>query len=57
MKKNLLFTAFAVIFFLVSHAQDQPKFGIDFSGFVKTDLIWDSRQTVAIREGHFLLTL
>jgi len=55
MKKNLLFTAFAVIFFLVSHAQDQPKFGIDFSGFVKTDLIWDSRQTVAIREGHFLL--
>ncbi|MBE0638289.1 MAG: hypothetical protein IH598_07205 [Bacteroidales bacterium] len=36
-------------------AQEQPKFGIDFSGFVKTDLMWDSRQTVSIREGHFLL--
>ena len=30
-------------------------FGIKFSGFVKTDLIYDSRQTVAVREGHFLL--
>lgn len=55
MKKNLLFTAVTAIFFLVSQAQEQPKFGIDFSGFVKTDIIWDSRQTVAIREGHFLL--
>jgi hypothetical protein len=55
MKKNLLFTAVTAIFFLVSQAQDQPKFGIDFSGFVKTDIIWDSRQNLAFREGHFLL--
>lgn len=55
MKKISLFTAITAIFFLVAQAQEQPKFGIDFSGFVKTDIIWDSRQTVSIREGHFLL--
>jgi hypothetical protein len=34
---------------------DPPKFGISFSGFVKTDVFYDTRQTVYIREGHFLL--
>lgn len=33
-------------------AQD---FGIRFSGFVKNDFFWDSRQIVAAREGHFML--
>lgn len=32
-----------------------PAFGITFSGFVKTDLFFDSRQTNGLREGHFLL--
>jgi len=32
-----------------------PAFGISFSGFIKTDLIYDSRQTVSLREGHYLL--
>jgi hypothetical protein len=32
-----------------------PLFGITFSGFVKTDIFFDSRQTVSLREGHFLL--
>ncbi len=37
-------------------AQDeQESFGISFSGFVKTDVMYDSRQTVNVREGHFLL--
>ncbi len=36
-------------------AQDKPAFGISFSGFVKTDILYDSRQTVSLREGHFLL--
>lgn len=40
---------------LFMHSQDEPAFGIKFSGFVKTDIIWDSRQTVDLREGHFLL--
>ncbi len=30
-------------------------FGIRFSGFVKTDAIWDTRQTVTARDGHYLL--
>ena len=32
-----------------------PMFGITFSGFVKTDIFFDSRQTISAREGHFLL--
>lgn len=36
-------------------AKPAPSFGISFSGFVKTTLFYDSRQTVAIREGDFLL--
>jgi hypothetical protein len=39
----------------VTIAQDDPAFGIKFSGFVKSDIFWDSRQTIAAREGHFLL--
>jgi hypothetical protein len=35
--------------------QKPPAFGISFSGFVKTDLLFDSRQTVNLREGHYLL--
>jgi hypothetical protein len=35
--------------------KEEPKFGITLSGFVKTDLFYDSRQVVTIREGHFLL--
>ena len=33
----------------------EKKFGITFSGFVKNDFFFDSRQTVSAREGHFLL--
>jgi len=32
-----------------------PAFGITLSGYVKTDIFYDSRQTVNVREGHFLL--
>jgi hypothetical protein len=35
--------------------KEESKFGISFSGFVKTDIFYDTRQTVNIREGHFLL--
>ncbi|MFH1119983.1 MAG: hypothetical protein V1775_09165 [Bacteroidota bacterium] len=50
--------AFSLSIPLLSIAQekkDEPKFGIGFSGFVKTDIFYDTRQTVNIREGHFLL--
>ncbi|GAB4290961.1 MAG: hypothetical protein Kow0068_16330 [Marinilabiliales bacterium] len=35
--------------------KDESNFGIKFSGFVKADYMFDTRQTVAVREGHFLL--
>ena len=56
MKKLALFAA--ALFSLSVQAQEKqepPKFGISFSGFVKTDIFYDTRQAVNIREGHFLL--
>ena len=55
MKKGLFLFVFSAILAASTIAQDTPSFGIKFSGFVKTDIFWDSRQTVAAREGHFLL--
>jgi hypothetical protein len=55
MKKSLFLVLFSVILTATSIAQDNNSFGIRFSVFVKTDIFWDSRQTVAAREGHFLL--
>ncbi len=40
---------------LIGLAQEKQKFGIEFHGFVKSDLLFDSRQTINVREGHFLL--
>lgn len=42
-------------FFVLTAQEEEKSFGIKFSGFVKTDVFLDSRQTVAVREGHFLL--
>lgn len=56
MKK--LFLALIAVSSLTVSAQEkkeEPKFGIKFSGFVKTDAFYDTRQTVNAREGHFLL--
>ena len=54
MKKSFLCLSF-ILWSMLVFSQDDPAFGIKFSGFVKTDIIWDSRQTVDLREGHFLL--
>jgi hypothetical protein len=54
MKKSLFLFALAFLPVLL-FSQDEPAFGIKFGGFVKTDILWDSRQTIDIREGHFLL--
>lgn len=35
--------------------QEQTNSWISFSGFIKTDLFYDTRQTSSLREGHFLL--
>ncbi|MBI5403323.1 MAG: hypothetical protein HY959_07960 [Ignavibacteriae bacterium] len=56
MKKNFLLILISVLFSasLYSQEKQESKWGINFSGFVKTDFIFDSRQTVNAREGHFL---
>ncbi|MBL1211747.1 MAG: hypothetical protein D8M61_00195 [Ignavibacteriae bacterium] len=58
LKYSITTFLFLVLLFSISIAQrksEEKNFGIDFSGFVKTDLMFDSRQTVSAREGHLLL--
>ncbi|MGD0782815.1 MAG: hypothetical protein ABSA30_08155 [Candidatus Aminicenantales bacterium] len=41
---------------LAAQTETKPAaFGITFSGYVNTDILYDSRQTVNLREGYFLL--
>lgn len=53
----LLFSCFLSLAtpWLPAQAQDEGKISLSITGYVKTDLIYDTRQTVSIREGHFLL--
>ena len=51
--KNLLLILSVLPLYIFS--QDKPSFGIKFTGYVKNDINFDSRQTVDVREGHFLL--
>ena len=57
MKKIILLVIIIAASFAVyaQEKKEEGKFGIKFSGFVKTDAFYDTRQTVSIREGHFLL--
>lgn len=56
MKTRLWVICLLIVLFTNVHADSgSDSFGIKWSGYVKTDLIFDSRQTVAVREGHFLL--
>lgn len=55
------FSILGILLLLAVEAKPQtpaPAFGIKFSGFVKTDVIYDTRQSSAangLREGHFYL--
>ncbi len=56
--KKCMQSLLIIISMLTSYfAQEKSEntFGITISGFVKTDMMYDSRQTISIREGHFLL--
>ena len=59
MKKGLLLLALLGSLFPVLYSQTAeikpPLFGLSFSGYIKSDIFFDTRQTVNIREGHFLL--
>jgi hypothetical protein len=53
-----LFLVFILIIPMVSafaQEENEKKFGVQFTGFVKADIFFDTRQTVAVRQGHFLL--
>ncbi|MEN8193698.1 MAG: hypothetical protein ABFS12_12825 [Bacteroidota bacterium] len=56
MKRILLLFIFLILT-CISFAQKETKSSFNFKlkGFIKTDAILDSRQTIAAREGHFLL--
>jgi len=50
--------AYIIIFPLLVYSQEnkeEPRYGISFYGFIKSDFFFDSRETYSIREGHFLL--
>lgn len=58
MKKAIFIFAFLSIALPAFSQEPSPSWGIKFSGFVKTDFFYDTRQTSAsngIREGHFYL--
>ena len=58
MKKNVILLLLTTLLVFRATAQTNekkdPVFGISFSAYVKTDVIFDSRQTVNLREGHLL---
>jgi hypothetical protein len=54
-KLFLILMLFTVSLLAQSKEGDEDKFGIKFSGFIKTDFMYDTRQTVNVRAGHFLL--
>ncbi len=52
----LLLLAFIFLpFWISAEDHDESGFTISYGGFIKSDFFYDSRQTVAAREGHFLL--
>ena len=53
--KKFFFLLFAVLILTGQEKEVEDKFSISLSGYVKTDIIYDSRQTVSAREGHLLL--
>jgi len=57
--KKINLTILTVLFILplsvFSQSEENNEWGISFSGFVKNDAFFDSRQTKSAREGHFLL--
>jgi len=54
--KKIYFYLIICLLPIIANAQtEENKFGIKFSGFVKNDMFFDTRQNFTAREGHFLL--
>jgi len=59
MKRTILITLLVVISYVKGSSQEpDPSWGIKFSGYIKSDIFYDTRQSGAsngLREGHFYL--
>ncbi|HSQ47927.1 MAG TPA: hypothetical protein VLM44_13530, partial [Lutibacter sp.] len=59
MKKQLsvlLILLLGLTYYSYGQATDAtPTFGVKWTGFVKTDYMFDTRQTINSREGHFAI--
>jgi len=59
MKKQLsvlLILLLGLTYYTYGQATDAtPAFGVKWTGFVKTDYMFDTRQTINSREGHFMI--
>lgn len=56
MARNILLVGIFLVFVSSLFSQEKKEEpAVSITGFVKTDLMFDSRQTVTAREGHFLL--
>ncbi len=54
MKKQIIFITVILLFSAVgAYSQGENKPVLDIHGFIKTDIIYDTRQTSSLREGHF----
>ncbi len=53
--KNLLLLTFLLFSMTLLAQTNKKNWKVEFSGFVKTDMFFDTRQTVSVREQHFLL--
>ncbi len=55
--RKTIFMLLVILVPMIAFSQEteEKKFSIKLKGFVKSDFFFDSRQTVAAREGHFLL--
>ncbi len=51
--KKILFSMMLALIMMTAVAQEKQKFGIRFSGFVRSDYVMDTRKTVEAREGYF----
>lgn len=54
-KRSLLLSLLIVLSLHVFSQETKPNFGITFTGFIRSDFFYDTRQVVTIREGNFLL--
>ena len=52
---KFLIILFVLSSFTASSQEEKTPFGISFAGFVRSDIVFDSRQTDALREGGILL--